>query len=50
MLTAGGQLTDHYLDPQKGGKTKKQAPSKPTSENPTPKQDGWWPIEWISGT
>jgi hypothetical protein len=49
-LTAGGQLTDHWPCFGKGDEAKKQAPSKPTQRNPTPKQDRWWATELISGT
>jgi hypothetical protein len=38
------------LAPEKGCKAKKQATDKPNSENPTPKQDGYWATDLISGT
>jgi hypothetical protein len=40
MLTAEGQLTDHYLAPEKGGKAKKEVPSKPIQQKPNSKA-GW---------
>jgi hypothetical protein len=50
MLTAGAswQITD--LAPEKGGETKKQAPSKPAQWKPNSKAGQLWATELISGT
>jgi hypothetical protein len=50
MQTAWGQLMDHWPWPTERGRGKETPPVNQHSENPTPKQDGWWATELISGT